>query len=86
MDAVRDHGLVKAWPAIEGELASQMENNGDRRNLEAFKEKILAAQSRTGKDYIAAIKALSGEDAGQGTAWLQGIVDKALDATLKMVK
>jgi UDP-N-acetylglucosamine/UDP-N-acetylgalactosamine diphosphorylase len=86
MDAVRDHGLVKAWPAVEGELASQMENHGDRRNLEAFKEKILAAQSRTGKDYIAAIKALSGEDAGQGTAWLQGIVDKALDATLKMVK
>jgi hypothetical protein len=39
--------------------------------------------AREGKDYLAVIEALSPQTSGQGTAWLQGIVDDTVAAALK---
>jgi hypothetical protein len=39
-----------------------------------------------GKDYIAVIKGLSGEESGQGTAWLQRVVDETVEVALAALK
>jgi hypothetical protein len=78
-----DKKLHEGWPAIEDALAAQRENTGDSRQCEVFLEKTASAISRAGKHYITAIRALSREEAGQGTDWLQGIVDEATTAVLK---
>jgi UDP-N-acetylglucosamine/UDP-N-acetylgalactosamine diphosphorylase len=78
-----DQKLHERWPAVEAALSAQRENAGDRRMREPFLEKAASAISRSGKDYITVIRALSPEEAAQGTAWLQGIVDEAVAAALK---
>ncbi len=86
MKAGGDSALAEAWPAIQEELNVQQEERGDQRLSEPFKERIVSAIARIGKDYLGSIKALNAEEAGQGAAWLQGIVDAAADATLKRLK
>jgi UDP-N-acetylglucosamine/UDP-N-acetylgalactosamine diphosphorylase len=75
--------LADAWQEIEQEINSQKENGGDRRLRDCFKEKMSTVIARTGKDYIAAIQSLNAQESGQGTAWLQGIVDTAMGSALK---
>jgi hypothetical protein len=53
---------------------------------ESFQEEISRAVAAIGKDYIEAIKGLSGEASGQGTTWLQGIVDETVEAGLAALK
>jgi bifunctional UDP-N-acetylglucosamine pyrophosphorylase / glucosamine-1-phosphate N-acetyltransferase len=78
-----DTRLHERWPAVEENLISQRENTGDHRLRESFLEKVASTIARAGKHYITMIQALSVEEAGQGTAWLQGIVDEAVAAALK---
>jgi UDP-N-acetylglucosamine/UDP-N-acetylgalactosamine diphosphorylase len=86
LKAAGNPALFDAWREIEEELNAQKENGGDRRLIDSFKEKMLTVIAHAGKDYIAAIKLLNAEDSGQGTAWLQGIVDTAMGAALKKFK
>jgi hypothetical protein len=77
-----DKRLHESWPAIEDALSGQRDNKGDSRLRESFLEKVASAISRAGQDYITLIQAMNPEEAGQGTAWLQGIVDEAVAAAL----
>jgi hypothetical protein len=86
LKAAGNPALFDSWREIEEELNAQKENGGDRRLIDSFKEKMLTVIAHAGKDYIAAIKLLNAEDSGQGTAWLQGIVDTAMGAALKKFK
>jgi UDP-N-acetylglucosamine/UDP-N-acetylgalactosamine diphosphorylase len=81
-----DPKLHERWPVIEEILGAQRENTGDDRLRESFLEKAASVISRSGKDYITVIKALSPEEARQGTAWLQEIVDEATAAALKAIE
>jgi UDP-N-acetylglucosamine/UDP-N-acetylgalactosamine diphosphorylase len=81
-----DPVLAEAWPAIEAALVAQQENMGDRRLADSFKESVLSAIDRSGKDYIAVIQALDLEQAGQGTDWLQGIVDRTVADAFKVIR
>lgn len=83
MAAAGAPSLTAVWPMVAGELDAQRANRGDRRMGDAFKEKILAAIAGDGKDYIAVVKALDPAAADAGTAWLQGIVDQVLAATME---
>lgn len=81
-----ESALATAWPVLEEALMRRRESVGDVRLRDAFKETMVAAISRLGKDYIAALRALNTEAAGLGTAWLQGIVDEALSEALKAIE
>jgi UDP-N-acetylglucosamine/UDP-N-acetylgalactosamine diphosphorylase len=81
-----DPVLAEAWPELEATLVAQQENKGDRRLADSFKESVLSAINRSGKDYIAVIQALNVEQAGQGTDWLQGIVDQTVADAFKVIR
>jgi UDP-N-acetylglucosamine/UDP-N-acetylgalactosamine diphosphorylase len=78
-----DSSLSERWPALDEALHSRLDREGDLRVCEAFLEAMTSMLSRAGKDYLAVIKALSPQASGQGTAWLQGIVDETVAAALK---
>jgi len=86
MAASGDPSLFERWPAIEQVLADRNEHRGNDRLRELFQEKTSKAIASVGKDYIAVIKALSGEESEQGTAWLQGMVDETVEAALGALK
>jgi len=81
-----DHVLTDRWPAVEEAIFNRRQDLGDNRLRESFQETVTSAISKTGKDYIAAIKALTPEEAGRGTAWLQGIVHDTVAATLGVLE
>jgi UDP-N-acetylglucosamine/UDP-N-acetylgalactosamine diphosphorylase len=81
-----DPVLADAWPVLEAVLVAKEQNMGDRRLADSFKESVLSAINRSGKDYIAVIQALNHEQAGQGTDWLQGIVDRTFADAFKVIK
>jgi UDP-N-acetylglucosamine/UDP-N-acetylgalactosamine diphosphorylase len=81
-----DPVLAEAWPALAAALVAQQENMGDRRLADSFKESVLMAIDRSGKNYIAVIQALDLEQAGQGTDWLQGIVDRTVADAFKFIR
>jgi UDP-N-acetylglucosamine/UDP-N-acetylgalactosamine diphosphorylase len=74
--------LLERWSAIEQVLASRRDHAGHDVLRESFLEKTSKAIQLEGCDYIAVIKSLSDETAGQGTAWLQGIVENTVEAAL----
>jgi len=75
--------LSERWSALDEALHRRLDSEGDLRMCESFLEAITSMLGREGKDYLAVIKALSPQASGQGTAWLQGIVDDTVAATLK---
>jgi len=75
-----DSSLSERWPALDEALHSRLDSEGDLRVCESFLEAMTSRLAREGKDYIAVIKALSPQASGQGTAWLQGIVDDTVAA------
>ena len=82
----RDRVLADRWPAVEEAILFRRQDPGDHRLRESFQENVTSVIGRTGKDYIEAIKALPTEATGQGTAWLQGIVDDTVTATLRVLE
>ena len=81
-----DPSLLERWPAVAQVLAARNENRGNDRLRESFQEKTSKAIASIGKDYIAVIKGLPAEESGQGTAWLQGVVDETVEAALAALK
>jgi len=86
MAAAGDPSLFERWLAIEQALAARNEHRGNDRLRGSFQRIISKAIESAGKDYIAVIKGLSGEDSGQGTAWLQGVVDETVEVALAALK
>jgi bifunctional UDP-N-acetylglucosamine pyrophosphorylase / glucosamine-1-phosphate N-acetyltransferase len=81
-----DHTLRDRWPSIEEAILSRRENREDQPLREVFQGRIASAISRVGKDYLSVIKELTVAEAGQGTAWLQGIVDQTVAAALSSLE
>jgi UDP-N-acetylglucosamine/UDP-N-acetylgalactosamine diphosphorylase len=86
MAAAGDPSLFERWLAIEQALAARNEHRGNDRLRESFQRIISKTIESAGKDYIAVIKGLSGEESGQGTAWLQGVVDETVEVALAALK
>jgi UDP-N-acetylglucosamine/UDP-N-acetylgalactosamine diphosphorylase len=86
MAAAGDPSLFEQWWAIEQALAARNEHRGNDRLRESFQRIISKAIESVGKDYIAVIKALPAEESGQGTAWLQGVVDETVEVALAALK
>jgi hypothetical protein len=82
MAASGNPSISTRWPAIAQVLAARSEHRGSERLRESFQEELSRAIASIGKNYIEAIKGLSGEASGQGSAWLQGIVDETVAAGL----
>ncbi len=86
MAASGNPSISTRWPAIAQVLAARSEHRGSDRMRESFQEETSKAIASIGKDYIEAIKSLSGEASGQGSAWLQGIVEETVAAGLAALK
>ena len=81
-----DMTLSAAWPVLEEKLMRQCDCLGENRTLDSFKEIMASKISREGKDYMVVLRALSLEEAGLGTTWLQGIVDQAVAEASQAIK
>ncbi len=77
--------LLAHWPAVEGSILSMGENRGDARLRESVQKTVSSAIASTGKDYLEVIKTLAPEAAGQGTLWLQGIVDDTVNRVMDVL-
>jgi len=86
MAAAGDPSLFECWIPMEQVLRDRHQLRGDDRLRESFQRIISKAIESAGKDYIAVIKGLSGEESGQGTAWLQGVVDETVEVALAALK
>jgi len=86
MEERGDGALSAAWPVLEEKLMRQCDDLGENRALDLFKEMMASKISREGKDYIVVLRALSLEEAGLGTTWLQGIVDGAVAEASQAIK
>ena len=86
MEERGDGTLSAAWPVLEEKLMRQCDDLGEIRALDLFKEIMASKISREGKDYIVVLRALSSEEAGLGTTWLQGIVDGAVAEASQTIK
>ena len=65
------------WTLLEAGLKSLVAYEGDERGRENFQKSIHSLASTSGYDYIKTVQSVSTTDAEAGTAWLQGIVDRA---------
>jgi hypothetical protein len=65
------------WPLLEVGLRNLSAYEGDARRRESFQKSIHSLASTTCYDYIKTIQSVTIADAEGGTAWLQGIVDRA---------
>jgi bifunctional UDP-N-acetylglucosamine pyrophosphorylase / glucosamine-1-phosphate N-acetyltransferase len=86
MAAAGDPSLLERWPSVEQALAARNEHRGNDRLRESFQEKTSRAIETAGKDYLTVIKGLPAGESGQGTAWLQGIVDETVEVALAALK
>jgi UDP-N-acetylglucosamine/UDP-N-acetylgalactosamine diphosphorylase len=75
--------LHERWPAVEAAILSRSEDKGSSGLREPFQEMVSSVIASKGKDYLAAIQALSTEAAGQGRLWLQGIVDETVAGAME---
>jgi len=62
-----------------------MHESGDIANRDALLEALQKTAESTGKDYIKTIQAIEPEMKGQGTTWLQGIVDQTMDGVMALL-
>ncbi len=67
--------FYKKWPKIETMLFIDKDISGDTNKRDIFMGFLNNSIKINGKDYVAAIKGLTKEEASIGTFWLQGIVD-----------
>lgn len=81
-----DMTLSAAWPVLEEKLMRQCDCLAENRTLDTFKEIMASQISRKGKEYMVVLRALSLEEAGLGTTWLQGIVDKTVAEASQAIK
>jgi len=70
-------GYGERWTLLEAGLKSLVAYEGDERGRENFQKSIHSLASTSGYDYIKTVQSVSTTDAEAGTAWLQGIVDRA---------
>ena len=77
--------LVASWPRARALLDQCRTESGDSGDRDDFLEKVHTGIRKTGLDYIAVIQSLTQRDSAVGTRWLQGIVDRVVDATLTLI-
>ncbi|MEJ2220870.1 MAG: protein GlmU [Desulfobacterales bacterium] len=77
--------LIDRWPRMKDLLDQSRSETGEARDRDIFLEKIQMGIKTSGLDYISVIQRLSPADSVTGTQWLQGIVDRVVDKTLKVI-
>jgi len=77
--------LHNRWPEMEDAFKTCQNKEGDIGLKDKFLETINRAITKSGKNYIPAIKSLSPANATQGTKWLQGIVDDIATQIIEMI-
>jgi hypothetical protein len=68
---------AQRWTTMEAGLQKLFDDEGDERERDMFIVNIQNSASINGYDYIKTIQEFRPEDAASGSAWLQGIVDRA---------
>ena len=62
-----------------------MDDKGEIDLRDVFLESVEKKAKVSDRDYIKTIQSLEPEMKGQGTAWLQGIVDQTLDQVMALL-
>ena len=73
---ITDPSLNVKWPAIAAALKESLAYTGDVGLRDQFLKKVASVRKRKDGAYIDVIKSLDARQAQQGTAWLQGIVER----------
>jgi len=73
------------WNEVKGVLYERMDDPGDSEIRDGFLEYLQKDTGRNLKGYIDIIQALDAGHKEQGTAWLQGIVDKTTQDVLALL-
>jgi len=77
--------LFQRWADVKDVLKQRMDDNGDIAVRDSFLETVQKKAKSTEKDYIKTIQSLEPEMKGQGTSWLQGIVDQTMDQVMALL-
>jgi len=77
--------LIKNWPKIEEALLESYHYEGDLEKRDPFLEQMLKKIKAGGGDYLETVRNLGQTDRAGGSAWLQSIVDRILNAAFKTV-
>ena len=67
--------FFERWPEMEQAFRDFLTEEGDIPKRDRFLVILEKALVRDGKDYIRAIKGLTGEESEAGVSWLQGFID-----------
>lgn len=77
--------LYQRGSDLKGLLERLKSEKGDAGHRNSFLEKVHTGIEETGLDYLSVIQGLTSSDAGIGTRWLQGIVDRVVAETLNLI-
>jgi UDP-N-acetylglucosamine/UDP-N-acetylgalactosamine diphosphorylase len=76
---------VTQWPRIKDLLNQSRAEPGEASDRDDFLENVQKGINKDGLDYISVIQGLPPSDAAVGTQWLQGIVDRVVNAALRLI-
>ena len=76
---------VTQWPRMKDLLNQSRTEPGETSERDAFLENVQKGIKKSGLDYISVIQGLPPSDAAIGTQWLQGIVDRVVNAALSII-
>ena len=76
---------VTQWPRMKDLLNQSRTEPGETSDRDAFLESVQKGIKKNGLDYISVIQGLPQSDASIGTQWLQGIVDRVVNAALNPI-
>jgi hypothetical protein len=76
---------VTQWPRMKDLLNRGRSESGEASERDAFLVNVQKGIGKNGLDYITVIQGLPPSDAAIGTRWLQGIVDRVVNAALSVV-
>jgi UDP-N-acetylglucosamine/UDP-N-acetylgalactosamine diphosphorylase len=76
---------VIQWPRMKDLLNQSRAETGAASDRDAFLENVQKGIKKNGLDYISVIQGLPASDAAVGSRWLQGIVDRVVNAALSII-
>jgi UDP-N-acetylglucosamine/UDP-N-acetylgalactosamine diphosphorylase len=77
--------LVTRWARIKEVLNQSRSETGEARDQDFFLENVQKGIKEAGLDYISVIQSMPSSESVIGTQWLQGIVDRVVNETLKVI-
>jgi len=77
--------LVARWPDVKAALHTCRDDHGDTALKDGFVKALKKKTETFELDYIKTIQALESKIKGQGTIWLQGIVDQTMEQVMALL-